>query len=387
VPEASVREDVDGCVSGATCHPDGDVCETGTISCTSGAAACVDVTRAASGIVCGTGRVCSDGKCVNCVPGAACDPGGNACQTGVLSCSTGSSTCDRVGNASNGTVCGANNVCVDGACVPCTDGAACVFPGNPCQTGRISCGSGEATCVAVDGVSDGVPCEAGICCGGLCAACSPPANAVGACTGTTCGYACNAGFTLCAGTCVDATTDSQACGPSCAVCPVGSPCNNAQCTPVFSYGDSAPYSPCVDADFEMHGLLGERLYIGDDIEVTALGVIASAAEPASGVHGIMALYGDTGGMPTGLMANTPSTTIGPGENVIPVVSTTSAPAGYYWIMAEYDGPASVCGDNATGNAIFYVQAGYQNVPVTITDATPAVGPDINYYVLGALSTQ
>jgi hypothetical protein len=143
----------------------------------------------------------------------------------------------------------------------------------------------------------------------------------------------------------------------------------------------------MSVDFERYGLLGERLYVNDDIEVTALGVIASPAEPTSGVHGILALYGDVGGQPSGLMANTPSTTIVPGENVIPVVSTASAPAGYYWIMAEYDGAASVCEDSATGNAIFYLQAGYGNVPVAITDATPAVGADINYYVVGTLSTQ
>jgi hypothetical protein len=140
-------------------------------------------------------------------------------------------------------------------------------------------------------------------------------------------------------------------------------------------------------DFEAHDLLGERLYIDDDIEATARGVIATLAEPASGVHGILALHADMGGLPSTLMVSTPSTTIGPGENAIAVVSTARVPAGYYWIMAEYDGPASVCEDNAMGNPIFYVQAGYGNVPATIADATPAVGADIHYYVVCTLSTQ
>jgi hypothetical protein len=147
------------------------------------------------------------------------------------------------------------------------------------------------------------------------------------------------------------------------------------------------YSPCVIGHLETYGLLGERLYVDDDIEVTALGVIASSAEPATGVQGVLALYGDSGGIPSGLLANTASTTIGPGGNVIPVVSSGSITAGYYWIMAEYDGDAAICEDSSMDNPLFNLEAGYGAVPATIVSPMAADGADINYYVVGTLSTQ
>jgi hypothetical protein len=268
------------------------------------------------------------------------------------------------------------------------DGAACVPPGNACQSGKISCITGEAVCIVAGDVSDGTTCEAGICCGGLCAACSLFANAVAVCSGTICSFSCSTGFTLCGGSCVDATSDSQACGPSCAPCAVGSLCEDSECAAISMFGNSVAYSPCVESQAGEAGyLVGERLYIEDDIEVTALGVIGAATEPASGVHGIMGLYSDMGGLPYALMANTLSTTIGPGNNMIPVVSVASVSAGFYWIMAEYDATAFICGDDATDNPIAGLQAGYGGLPATITNPDASSTDDFNYYVLGTLSTQ
>jgi hypothetical protein len=274
-------------------------------------------------------------------------------------------------------------VCVNGACVGCVNGAACVPPGDACQTGSISCGSGSAACVVTGDVADGTTCEAGICCGGACAACNPPANALAECSGSACSFTCSAGFHLCGDSCVDTTTDSQACGAECTVCPAGSPCNDSQCTAVFTYGDSVAYAPC-GADGRVSGdyLLGELVYIADDIQVTALGVIAGPTQPTSGVHGIVALYSNMGVLPSALLAYTASATIAPGNNVIPVIGGPSVVAGDYWIMVEYDATASMCGDDAANNSIAFVPVTYGTVPAAIADAAASSGPDLNYYVLG-----
>jgi hypothetical protein len=373
----------DGCVGGATCHPGGNPCLTAEISCKTMGPVCAGMTKVPEGTPCGSDQVCADGECVSCVSGIACTPAGSVCKTGTLSCSTGSSTCRAVGNASNGTVCGANRMCVDGECVGCVEGAACVPAGTMCKTGAVSCGTGDAACVATGDVSDLTTCEAGICCGGVCSACNAPTNATASCSATACTFACNAGYTLCAGSCVDATSDGEACGPLCAICPPGSKCNDSQCAAVFSYGNSVAYSPCAqNGVFEGGYLLGELVYIATDIQVTALGVIASPAQPGSGVHGIMALYSNLGDSPSVLMANTATTTILPGNNLIPVTSTASVPAGDYWIMAEYDVNASICSDEAGSNPIAFVPVDYGSVPSTITDPTIEGTVDFNYYILG-----
>ena len=82
------------------------------------------------------------------------------------------------------------------------------------------------------------------------------------------------------------------------------------------------------------------------------------------------------------MANTATTTILPGNNLIPVTSTASVPAGDYWIMAEYDVNASICSDEAGSNPIAFVPVDYGSVPSTITDPTIEGTVDFNYYILG-----
>jgi hypothetical protein len=130
-------------------------------------------------------------------------------------------------------------------------------------------------------------------------------------------------------------------------------------------------------------LLGERVDIAAAIQVTALGVIATSAEPATGVDGIMALYDDVGGVPSALQAQTASTTIGPGDNLIPVESPASVAAGTYWIMAEYDATASVCVDASDSNPIAYVSiGGYEIVPATLANQQGVSSVDLNYYVVG-----
>jgi hypothetical protein len=130
-------------------------------------------------------------------------------------------------------------------------------------------------------------------------------------------------------------------------------------------------------------LLGERVSITSSVQVTALGVIATSAEPATGVDGILALYDDVGGLPSALQAQTASTTIGPGDNLVPVVSPVSVAPGTYWIMSEYDATASVCVDDSVSNAIAYVAiGGYNVVPASLTNQVGESTVDFNYYVVG-----
>ncbi len=144
------------------------------------------------------------------------------------------------------------------------------------------------------------------------------------------------------------------------------------------------YSPCEINTYQVFTadyLLGERVTIDQDVQVTALGVIASPAEPTSGVHGILALYADVGGVPSRLIARTASTTLGPGDNLIPVTPAASVPMGNYWMMAEYDVAASICVDSAVSNPIAYISVSYGALPATVTSSTASRTVDFNYYVL------
>jgi hypothetical protein len=166
----------------------------------------------------------SDVSEVSCAPSATCTPDADVC-----------------GNAPNGTPCAENAVCFSGACVMCSAGSPCNPNGNACQTGTTSCSTGQATCVLTGDVADGTGCSSGICCGGLCAACSStPPNATAVCSGTTCAFACTSGHTLCGNACADTTNDTRACGPSCMACAPGSTCKNSQCSPCT---DGTPCSP------------------------------------------------------------------------------------------------------------------------------------------------
>ncbi len=395
-PDARASSDggqnVDGaaCPSGVPCNPGGNVCQTGTTSCSSGAAVCIDVTNTASGTPCGVNQLCNDGACILCAAGILCNPGGNPCLAGVTSCASGSMVCGVIGDVTNGTACGTNEVCFEGTCTTCGAGAACHPNGNACESGTTSCSTGQAVCVSTGEVPNGEACEAGLCCAGECVACSTTANATHMCSASACISECNPGFTSCGGACVDATSDSNACGPSCIVCPGGSMCSNSTCVSPGStvkYGNVVPYAPCNPAStFLPDYLLGELITVPTDITVTALGVIASPAEPTNGVEGIIALYTDAGGSPSARVAQTASTTIGPGDNLISVVSSVRVQAGSYWIVAEYTAATGAvpvpCVDTSMSNVIDYIPVSYGSVPDPFGTPTIYMGKDINYYVVG-----
>jgi hypothetical protein len=120
--------------------------------------------------------------------------------------------------------------------------------------------------------------------------------------------------------------------------------------------------------------------ISESISVTNLGVVAAA----SGAQGILALYSDVDGSPSALLAETVSTILGAGSNQILVISRVSVSAGSYWIVGEYNAPASICVDGATSNVIDSVATAYGTVPATFGTPTMLAGADINYYVGGIL---
>jgi hypothetical protein len=121
--------------------------------------------------------------------------------------------------------------------------------------------------------------------------------------------------------------------------------------------------------------------IPEGITVTNLGVVGAA----SGAQGILALYSDVGGAPSALLAETASTMISGGPNQILVTSVVPVTAGIYWIVGEYNAPASICVNNSTNNVIESVTiALYGTVPATFGTPTTMTGADINYYVGGIL---
>jgi len=321
-----------------------------------------------------------------CADAGPCVPNGNPCKQGALACSSGVLLCAVVGNLPDGTSCGAGAVCFAGQCADCVAGSPCSPAGDPCHTGVTSCSTGRPICASTSSVADGTACTGGMCCGGQCAMCNTPDHAAAACRGSTCDFVCGAGRSACAHTCADTTSDSQACGPTCAVCPLGSMCVASQCTPVFKYGDFTPYTPCQmngAQTFTANYLLGERVYVDTAIQLTALGVIASPAEPTSGVDGILALYTDSGGLPVSLVARTATATIAPGNSLLPVEMPVALPVGNYWIMGEYDATPSICVDNSSSNPAAYIKlGGYGSVPPTLSNVQALSGIDFNYYVVG-----
>ena len=301
----------------------------------------------------------------------------------------GSAGALNCGVTANGAPCGMNEVCFNGACAPCIGAMACSPSGDPCQVGMTACGTGQLTCLASGNAADGTACAAGMCCGGACSSCSTSSNATNTCSGTTCELNCNAGFSLCGGLCVDTTSDDNACGSSCLVCPMGGECVGSHCLAQFS--TAVLGASCSDSagdivnevNYWETGLLGgQPISISSAVTVTALGVVAPPIE-WSGVQWILALYSSVGAAPSLLLAQTASTTIVPGKNEIPVLSPMKVPAGSYWIMAEVNASALACPDGASNIVSAYAFVPYGTVPSSFGPAqTSNTSAGIDYLVIG-----
>jgi len=236
------------CTSGASCTPNGNACQTGTTSCATGAQVCGSVVDVANGTPCGNGEVCHGGQCVACQTGAACTPPGNLCDKGTIACTTGVPVC--VDTGAPAVTCTASDQChVAGTCdpasgkcsnpaagngTPCNDGDACTT-GDQCAGGV--CGGTAVTCTASD------QCHLAGTCDPSSGNCSNPAAG----NGTPCndGDACTTGDQCTGGTCggtpVTCTASDQChlvgtCDPSSGNCsnPVagnGTSCNDGDpCT-------------------------------------------------------------------------------------------------------------------------------------------------------------
>jgi len=117
------------CTPDLSCRPV-NFCRTGTTSCTTGTARCVETGNQPNGTVCGVGAECVSGICnTHECDVRACTPS-NPCHTGTVSCATGVVACHDTGSPiPDGTRCGTDKACLSGDCVACAaSDAACPNP-------------------------------------------------------------------------------------------------------------------------------------------------------------------------------------------------------------------------------------------------------------------
>jgi plastocyanin len=179
----------------------------------------------------GSSHDCS-GTCMSNASTASCGGSCAACPSGPTN---GSATCDGTscGTACNSGYSPCNGACVNeqadnancggcGATFACTGGKTCQSSQCKCQAGSThDCGG---TCVNNTSTAS---------CGTSCSACSPgPTNGYATCDGTSCGTACNSGFSPCAGGCVNEQIDNANCGGcgSAFACTAGKTCQSGVCT-------------------------------------------------------------------------------------------------------------------------------------------------------------
>jgi hypothetical protein len=129
-------------------------------------------------------------------------------------------------------------------------------------------------------------------------------------------------------------------------------------------------------------LIGQLVSI-PAMTVTGLGMIGN---PGGGT-GLMALYENTGGMPSVELLSSSSGTIGSGINVLPV-SPMSLPANSYWLMAEFTTTSTICNDGGTSNTVIYGAEGFGSLPPNFS--TVPGGPQVlsnqvtfNFFVVAA----
>lgn len=146
--------------------------------------------------------------------------------------------------------------------------------------------------------------------------------------------------------------------------------------PQAIYGNRTPLP--ANSNNGPHYLLGSRLTVTSGGPLQLFGVDVRATGP----NASFGLYSDVGGEPGTLVAQTGSfnfNTTGHIERP-PLVPVVLAP-GNYWLMAVYDGAASVGKDNSTSNILKYRSLTFtNNLPTTFGTAASYTGENINYYI-------
>jgi len=227
------------------------------------------------------GTVCALANAASTCPGETCTLG--ACNAGWGNCDGNAANgCETNTNTSNancggcGTVCSGLTLCSNGMCVSsCTAGTAdcdmnpvdgcevntttddnhCGTCANACTTSQYcssslctACGAGLKDCDHLS--SNG--CESTIAtdpsnCGGCGTVCSAAANATAKCTASTCGIACNSGFSNCDGSAGNGCecTTSTCCGTSCQTTHMnGEGQNFYDCNPASTFNSVTALEAC-----------------------------------------------------------------------------------------------------------------------------------------------
>ncbi|MBI5546171.1 MAG: fibronectin type III domain-containing protein [Deltaproteobacteria bacterium] len=163
--------DASTCVPGGACtSPDG--CRAGTLECVGGEATCSHLTDSPDGTPCPGSGVCNAGSCRYCNAGASCTSL-DGCQSGTLSCATGEGVCTGLTNQPEGAACAAGTgTCHSGACSACNAGQPCTSV-DGCQTGLIDCSETPSVCGSLGNRADGTACTGGACKAGVCRPCTP----------------------------------------------------------------------------------------------------------------------------------------------------------------------------------------------------------------------
>jgi hypothetical protein len=158
------------CTPGIACHPGGNVCQNGTVSCDTGYAQCVFTGNVADTTSCGTDLACQAGACT-CVPGP--DPATcasvDSCHSAAITCPGNVPTCTQT--ALTGTGCGTDMVCQAGVCTcnPGPDPVTCPTT-SICDSAAITCGTNNTPTCTHTAINEGASCGSGLTCqAGVCA--------------------------------------------------------------------------------------------------------------------------------------------------------------------------------------------------------------------------
>lgn len=154
--------------------------------------------------------------------------------------------------------------------------------------------------------------------------------------------------------------------------------------PFRAFGDSTQFT-AGSYNWSSQLLLGEAISVTSKIELTTFGLIAAGANDSMQ----MALYTDSSGVPTHLVAQTAHAVIGgAGVHEFPSTIQTQLQPGTYWVMARYDyAPGTpIYEDGATTNIYKYVTdsfsvAGLPN-PYPASPNTITGLAHFNYYLRG-----